>query len=381
MLMFEVGAIPFENLRGEQVTTETWKQLLDVVKMELTANCARSIGIIVHSATGPGTTSKFVYNATFLKKLEDNHINVDKGIHMKVAGRGTVKRKPRCASLARHRNAKKDDQNLFTWAIEDLQIGDLDPWGLQVPGTADMARVQNPDSLRERDVLEGANMSKRERLELLGIHFYETFVEHFLPVGLKVDAFVSGRKRKSMVKKEEPEEGEDNQSGDDDLDDGDDKMESGIKLSTPAAKKRKSEGSVATGISPPAHASAASTNTSKQYPMLFVMLGGGNGNSAIGFLNSAMVCKRAHMLVADSCLIGQQGGRAVGGSFVFVCFAESANSLVGPRYSPINHRGGAKEDARRVHLAPRRGASLHSVVSQEVDPPDSTRRFASRSGC
>lgn len=37
-----------------------------------------------------------------------------------------------------------------------------------------MARVQNLDSIRDNDVLDTANMSKFERLELLSMNFYET---------------------------------------------------------------------------------------------------------------------------------------------------------------------------------------------------------------
>ena len=197
--------------------------------------------------------------------------------------------------MARHRSAKKDSQNLFTWAIDDLQVGDLDHWGFLVSSAADQARVQNPDSMREHDILESTNMGKRERLELLGIQFYECFVEHLLQAPLKMEGFTSQRKRKSTMKKEEGEEAEDD-SDDDNDNGGDEKMEptekDEAKFSTPAAKKQKLDEDTSV-------ASPVSTAPSKHHPIIFVMLGGGNGNSAVGFLNKAMLSKRAHLLVVD----------------------------------------------------------------------------------
>jgi hypothetical protein len=318
--------------------------LIDCIKVECTSHPNVCIALLVHSVTAAGTQSKFVYNASFLKRLEDGNMNANKELHMRIKGANDPKGKPRTASLVRHRSVgKDDDKNIFTWAVPDLQSGDLDHWGFLPPKVSDQVRVQNPDTVREAplvkiqhptfcnesrlilasiyekytgrldslelffgagipgftnqtsfatlqyeaDVLDVRNMGKKDRAELLGVQFFELWVDHLGKAGQKSREFhanlkekldkEAARKKNKMevdadVVENDPAPGDGDEGDDSDEDAGDDdgdvKMESKLEAKDETPAKRQKTDATSSAPNP-------STSPSK-VPVLFVMLGGGH---------------------------------------------------------------------------------------------------------
>ncbi len=148
VILFEVGQVPLENplsgcssLQAERGSPQFWQEMLQVMREECVAAPELCIGIVMHAIKAPGNESKYVYNAGFLKRLQDGRLHVDTEVHMRFKVPVGRKAAPRTASIAKHRTAKQADSNIWTWALQDLRHGELD-WGFLPAGEADQARQQ-----------------------------------------------------------------------------------------------------------------------------------------------------------------------------------------------------------------------------------------------
>ena len=86
VLVFEIGNVPLENEKGLpdlSGNVDTWRSLVDVIKVECVTFPDVTIGFVVHSCSSMKTSSKYIYNTSFLAKLVDGKINVDKEVSIR----------------------------------------------------------------------------------------------------------------------------------------------------------------------------------------------------------------------------------------------------------------------------------------------------------
>eukprot|EP00969_Alexandrium_andersonii_P091300 4030879-Alexandrium_andersonii.AAC.1 len=168
-------------------------------------------------------------------------------------------------------SARKAKGNIFTWAIDDLQSGEL-TWGFRHPGREDFVRVQNVATARDRDVLDELNMCKNERAETLAITTYQELFGRLAGAAKQFPEFAAAAAKGGGG----PAEDEDD---DFDLEEpAQAKPEAKVDPKTPRAAKHSANSPPAT---PPARAPhTAGLESGGRPPLLVVTVGVGNGNAA-----------------------------------------------------------------------------------------------------
>jgi len=296
----ELGQFPAETTDKTEIARggpAEWKAMLEAMRELCAASPATTAACIVYATRGSGKTrsvkmSRLQYNAQVLQPLCKGLLAMDHEVSFRFAAARLAydRRAPRTGCLAVHGSAKKERDNIFTYALPDFCMGELD-WSFPRPTDADQKRVQSLDKIREEDVLERRNMSARDREELLGRGFYEKLFGKISLAAGKVHEFANQQKLSTARGSHVDEDGMDDDDEDDDMDD-DDAVEPNHKrvktegaekheTSTTPKKEPQTSGLVLAllqGSPRPAPPTGS--------PWIVIAVGAGNGNLPLGFLDS-----------------------------------------------------------------------------------------------
>jgi hypothetical protein len=247
---------------------------------------------MVHALRAPGGGVVPLYNLEFVKLLAETRLNVDTEILL-CWDKDSTGRPPRKVTLAR---SSSDGRNVFDGFLPANGVITLP----KAKGPDDFMKPQNILAIRETDLADNA-LSSEERKAIIGsmaIKALASTARSSLPnlAAFRAEILNPKRRRSLRAKKEGKGAMKDevkNEEDDDELDEDDE--DDHDQEETPVAKRRP--------VASPAKSSPA--------PMLLVVIGVANGNSAVAAVDLAIESNKAiHTLLVDvsktSCEYAQQ---------------------------------------------------------------------------
>jgi len=253
--------------------------------------------LMVHALRAPGGGAVPFYNYEFVKLVADTRLNVDTEVLL-CWDKDSTGRPPRKVTLARA-SACMDGRNVFDSFVPFNGVITLP----KAKGPDDFMKPQNVLAIRETDLADNA-LSSEERKAIIGstaIKALASGARASLPnlAAFHAEMLNPNKRRRSVRVKTKQEDksakDEVKNEDDDEIEDQDQEDEDDEDELPPVAKKRP----------------VASPSKSSPTPMLLVVIGVANGNSAVGAVDLAIESNKAiHTLLVDlsktSCEFAQQ---------------------------------------------------------------------------